>query len=792
MAATRFSGCRTRDCWVVAAIAVAFLAFHLPFLAPSLADIDSVNLALGVRDFDPAQHRPHPPGYPIFIALGKLGAIFLSEPRALAIWGAVFGAVAAFALWKFFRALELADDAPGLSAAVAAAAVTLASPLVWMTASRPLTDVTGLCAAAVAQALLATGLARQLGRGDDRSARSEAERAVQSGRLILAGAFVAGMAIGVRSQIVWLTIPLLAFVLVQRGGRGAMGALIGSAVWFVVGALVWAVPMTIATGGPAAYWAAFKTQTLGDWHDADILATHSGIKPLIASLVDTFLRPWESPVLGGVVLALAAAGALWSLGHARKGLVALMAVALPYGAFHLLFQETPHTRYAVPLVPVVAYLAARALAAVGRRTLAVGTCAIVAWSLVIVYPKVVLYARTDSPAARALADVRSRLAAGGSATPTLALTAAVHIAWRDEQIPATRLPASGLPSAVLAGHWSSERPAPLWVVADPEASGLDRLHELAQIDPAARRLAASYRWPFDPVNLLGGVRPSDTDWYDIRPPGWIALEGWGLTPRLAGIAAANHVGPLAGGAVALVRRRPGPVTVLVGGRAIGTPSAPPVRFTLKLDGVVRSSWEAERDGRRFMQVLQWSEGIPPGDGAFARLTVEADASGVDTGNLSAILTQFDVQPPGQPVLGYGEGWHEQEYDPAKGMLWRWTSERASLLVLGAPGDVDLHLTGDAPSRYFVRPSRVVVRVGPRVLLERGLAHDIDLRIRIPLADLVGSAGLVVIETDQTFIPAERGESADRRPLGLRVHGVTITPVSAPGTGESSQTGGRRP
>jgi hypothetical protein len=172
--------------------------------------------------------------------------------------------------------------------------------------------------------------------------------------------------------------------------------------------------------------------------------------------------------------------------------------------------------------------------------------------------------------------------------------------------------------------------------------------------------------------------------------------------------------------------------------------------------------------------------------------VEADSSGTDAGNLSVVLTQFDVQPPGQTMWGFGEGWHEPEYDPAKGLLWRWTSERATLLVVGATGDVQLRLTGDAPSRYFARPSRVVVKAGPRVLLERGLASDLDLTVRIPFADLAGAAGLVVIETDQTFIPAERGESADRRPLGLRVHGFSLTPVSSPGTAVNSRTGGRRP
>ena len=47
-----------------------YVAAHLPFLAPSLEDIDSINFALGLRDFDVAQHQPHPPGYPVYIALG--------------------------------------------------------------------------------------------------------------------------------------------------------------------------------------------------------------------------------------------------------------------------------------------------------------------------------------------------------------------------------------------------------------------------------------------------------------------------------------------------------------------------------------------------------------------------------------------------------------------------------------------------------------------------------------------------------------------------------------------------
>ena len=48
-------------------------------LAWFLDDIDAINFAMGVREFDIAKHQPHPPGYPVFIAAG--------QDRARCSWG---------------------------------------------------------------------------------------------------------------------------------------------------------------------------------------------------------------------------------------------------------------------------------------------------------------------------------------------------------------------------------------------------------------------------------------------------------------------------------------------------------------------------------------------------------------------------------------------------------------------------------------------------------------------------------------------------------------------------------
>ena len=57
----------------------------------------------------------------------------------------------------------------------------------------------------------------------------------------------------------------------------------------------------------------------------------------------------------------AAIGAGVLLWRGRRALLAVIVAFVPYAIFHLLFQETVTTRYALPLVPPLAYLAVRGL-----------------------------------------------------------------------------------------------------------------------------------------------------------------------------------------------------------------------------------------------------------------------------------------------------------------------------------------------------------------------------------------------------------------------------------------------
>lgn len=319
-----------------AILALGFLAFHLPSLPSSLEDVDSINFALGIRDFDVAQHQPHPPGYPLFIlAAAGVNALVSSEAHALALIGIVAGALSAFSLTALFGALD-GHRRPG-GAATAATWLAVTAPLFWITAARPLSDVAGLASALVVQALIL--------------------RARTPRHLVVAAA-CAGFAVGVRSQVAWLTLPLLLFAILRPPLRGWRSAL-GVALAYPAAALLWGVPLLMLSGGPAAYWQALSNQGAEDLSGVVMLWTTPTARQLASALYQSFVAPWALWQLAAVMVAFAIVGLARLASEARPVLTALVVAYGPYFAFNLLFQETATTRYALPLVVPLAYLTAR-------------------------------------------------------------------------------------------------------------------------------------------------------------------------------------------------------------------------------------------------------------------------------------------------------------------------------------------------------------------------------------------------------------------------------------------------
>jgi hypothetical protein len=218
---------RHGDTWIAGGLAALTLVSRWPYRARMLYNWDAVQFALALREFDISKHQPHPPGYLLYVALGRLLNASLGDPNmAYVTLAMLFSAATTFMVYWLARALY--DRVP----AAAAAALLAVSPLFWFYGSVGLTYA-GEAFGAVLVAWFTWGALR----GDSRQ--------------LYAGALALGLVGGIRPSVLVLLFPLwlaCAAVGIRRVGRIGRGLLVvGGAV------LSWLLPMLWLTGGLAAY-----------------------------------------------------------------------------------------------------------------------------------------------------------------------------------------------------------------------------------------------------------------------------------------------------------------------------------------------------------------------------------------------------------------------------------------------------------------------------------------------------------------------------------------------------------
>jgi hypothetical protein len=643
------------------------------------------------------------------------------------------------------------------------AAMTATCPLFWITALRPLSDVPGLFFAMMSQGLALAAYAQSVARAGDSADPAERRSSLRWNYWLLGAALLAGVAVGIRVQTAWLTMPLLTVVTwlcTRQGGPWAIAQVLAAVM---VGLLIWGVPMMSMLGGPAEYFRLLTTVVADDVEGVEMLATHPSPRLLALALRRTFVVPWGSPVLGWSLFGLSVVGALVLMRCNRRLLGFAAVMGLPYLAFHLLFQESASIRYALPLVPVSCLLIANLPLRPTRLTMIAAAALLVSASTLSIRAATE-YGRAESPVARAFEDVR-REATSRPEALTLAFHHAVGRALRGEAWDGRVLPAPVRYEWLeLASYWLDGKRDPVWFLADA------RRTDLALVDPASRKLIRSYRWPAGAESLLGGIQPPGVSWHEVVSPGWFLMRGWALTPEAHGLARRDGRAPGTTGIVGHVRRRAEAAIMMIGGRNLGGPCDTAAMVEVGLDGRSRATWRASAQAS-FLQVIALAPGELRGEGEYATITVAARDT-ADTGRIVDVaIEHFDVQSPGSALAGFDRGWHMPELEPSNGRSWRWTDEAAELRVEGFGRDVDIVVRGESPLRYFQRPPRVVVRTGRT---ELGVYHpdaDFEWVVTVPAGALAAGDGRVTLETDQWFVPDEVSGNGDRRRLGLRIYSV---------------------
>jgi hypothetical protein len=228
-----------KDQLVLAGILVVTVLSRIPFRARIPYGLDSIQFVLGVNHYDVRIHQPHPPGYFLFVMMGRWLNTFLQDPNLSFI--ALNIALSTLAVWLVFC---LAREMFGVRSAFASLLLMATSPVFWFHGEVALSNA----ADCFFVCLLALFCWRNLN---------------NNYRRIYLSAVVLGLAGGIRQNTLLFMLPL--WILSIRGAGLRKGLL--SFVILILTVSSWYLPMASLSGGIGAYQLALRDHWLNsNWH----------------------------------------------------------------------------------------------------------------------------------------------------------------------------------------------------------------------------------------------------------------------------------------------------------------------------------------------------------------------------------------------------------------------------------------------------------------------------------------------------------------------------------------------
>jgi hypothetical protein len=313
-------------------------------LPGSLWEMDEILFSRAIVRFDPLSHRPHPPGYPLVVGLGKLLNLVFHDPfTSLVALSVISSLVGYWAMVAAFRRIAGGPDAERI--AVAGAVLFQLSPAMLVQGTLPMSDPPALMFLALA---LAAGAALRDGGG-------------LWSALGLGAA--ASAAVGCRPQLALVVLPLLAVALWQARGWRRRGEVVAA---FALVSLLWLVPLIVATQGFHSFLIyQSKQATYVAAHDATAARGGATLSLLVKRFVT---HPWGRRAMAIPVLLLALAGTV-DLARRRRTAAVLPLAVLTAGQLAvclLIMDPGDAVRYALPAVLGVAFAAAAGAQALAR------------------------------------------------------------------------------------------------------------------------------------------------------------------------------------------------------------------------------------------------------------------------------------------------------------------------------------------------------------------------------------------------------------------------------------------
>lgn len=317
--------------WVIAVVLfTATIISRIPFRSRTLYGDDSSGFALGLEDFDLLRQRPHPPGYIIYIAAGRVFNIFFNDANAALVALSIFSAAVAV-VGIYFMGKSIFGRTEGIIAAI----LLFFSPLFWLYSEVALTYAVG-----VPPALLITWLLYQM--------------FFHRRYAILCG-IVMGLAAGLRQDLLIYFAPVFFFASWRVGWRRMLVS------WGAVllGVAIWLIPLIMSVGDLGQFIEVQSRQ-----YDQAVLP-YSFFEKGATALATNGKEIFKALIwlLGPAVLMLIVS-LLRIIKLDRKAVFLLCATLPSLAAFLLFFLDPP--AYLLICAPAIILLAAQAIAQASR------------------------------------------------------------------------------------------------------------------------------------------------------------------------------------------------------------------------------------------------------------------------------------------------------------------------------------------------------------------------------------------------------------------------------------------
>lgn len=382
-----------RGWWREALGAVIVLASRIVTAPRTPWENDEFLFAEAVRHFDPSRYHPHPPGYPLFVILGKVFDAVVHDPwRALILFSIVAAPIGFVAIARAFR--NWIDD-PDLAVCGALLYYFSASMLVH-----------GTLALSDGPAMMFLGLALFA---------ISSPHAEQHERNAIAIGIWTSAAIGTRPQLLVPIAPMLIVALLQMHTMRKRAACV---IAFGLVSAMWFLPLADAAGG-------FEALRLYETKQAQYFAAHDasmsrGGMSMAQLAVRFVLHPWGSkyvtlPLFACVLLGIAGFVRLLRRDRMRATILALFVFTVVQLIFELGWMDPADgARYSLPIMILIALLAAIGLGVIRQSVKQAAspwivTTILAAATLAYVWPLVGARAKVPSPPAAAAAYANANL-----------------------------------------------------------------------------------------------------------------------------------------------------------------------------------------------------------------------------------------------------------------------------------------------------------------------------------------------------------------------------------------------